>query len=119
MPATTGTRRLETPEDQGNFKRWRFGFFVLLAFATCVALSAFVQDGRAHKRPVDGYYVTLWRLMLRYPRQEAFEPLREQLRMRARHYFVTPTLEARGAFIASSSKLCRHPSCPQARHPSP
>jgi hypothetical protein len=43
MTATTGTRRLETPEDQANFKRWRFGFFVLLAFATCVALSAFVQ----------------------------------------------------------------------------
>jgi hypothetical protein len=43
MPAITGTRRLETPEDQADFKRWRFGFFVFLAFATFVALSAFAQ----------------------------------------------------------------------------
>src|SRR5689334_1447582 len=39
------------------------------------ALAAFVQDGRAHKRPVDGYYVTLWRLMLRYPELLAWEML--------------------------------------------
>jgi hypothetical protein len=39
------------------------------------ALAAFVRDGRAHKRPVDGYYVTLWRLMLRYPELLAWEML--------------------------------------------
>ena len=43
MPATTGTLRLETPEDQVDFKRWRFRFFVFLAFAMFVALSAFAQ----------------------------------------------------------------------------
>jgi hypothetical protein len=39
------------------------------------ALSEFVQAGRQHKRPVDGYYVTLWRLMLRYPELLAWEML--------------------------------------------
>ena len=38
-------------------------------------LEKFVQAGRAHKRPVDGYYVTLWRLMLRYPELLAWENL--------------------------------------------
>jgi hypothetical protein len=38
-------------------------------------VAAFVRDGRAHKRPVDGYYVTLWRLMLRYPELLAWEML--------------------------------------------
>jgi hypothetical protein len=39
------------------------------------ALANFVHDGRARKRPVDGYYVTLWRLMLRYPELLAWEML--------------------------------------------
>lgn len=39
------------------------------------ALGEFVQAGRAAKRPVDGYYVTLWRLMLRYPELLAWEML--------------------------------------------
>lgn len=30
-------------------------------------LEKFVEQGRARRRPVDGYYVTLWRLMLKYP----------------------------------------------------
>jgi len=37
---------------------------VLAGFAE---LEKFVAAGRARRRPVDGYYVTLWRLMLRYP----------------------------------------------------
>ena len=37
---------------------------VLTAFGE---LEKFVAAGRARKRPVDGFYVTLWRLMLRYP----------------------------------------------------
>jgi hypothetical protein len=37
---------------------------VLTAFRE---LEGFVEDGRARRRPEDGYYVTLWRLMLRYP----------------------------------------------------
>jgi hypothetical protein len=49
-----------------NPERARAGF---------AALAAFVRDGRAHKRPVDGYYVTLWRLMLRYPELLAWEML--------------------------------------------
>src|SRR5690242_18857759 len=39
------------------------------------ALAEFVRNSRAHKRPVDGYYVTLWRLMLRYPELLAWEML--------------------------------------------
>ena len=39
------------------------------------ALGDFVQAGRQGKRPVDGYYVTMWRLMLRYPELLAWEML--------------------------------------------
>jgi hypothetical protein len=36
-------------------------------------LEKFVAAGRAGKRPIDGYYTTLWRLMLRYPEMLAWE----------------------------------------------
>lgn len=39
------------------------------------ALAAFVRSSRQGKRPVDGHYVTLWRLMLRYPELLAWEML--------------------------------------------
>lgn len=39
------------------------------------ALESFVRSSRSGKRPVDGYYVTLWRLMLRYPELLAWEML--------------------------------------------
>lgn len=39
------------------------------------ALAAFVEAGRRNQRPVDGYYVSLWRLMLRYPELLAWESL--------------------------------------------
>jgi hypothetical protein len=32
-----------------------------------LALEPYVRDGRAGKRPRDGYYVEFWRLLLRYP----------------------------------------------------
>ena len=38
-------------------------------------LEKFVRDGGAGKRPADGYYVTLWRLMLRYLELLAWEML--------------------------------------------
>lgn len=38
-------------------------------------LARFTTEGRASRRPVDGYYVTLWRLMLRYPELLAWEHL--------------------------------------------
>jgi hypothetical protein len=38
-------------------------------------LEKFVAAGRASRRPVDGYYVTLWRLMLRYPELLMWEHL--------------------------------------------
>ena len=38
-------------------------------------LEKFVRAGRGGQRPVDGYYVTLWRLMLRYPELLAWEML--------------------------------------------
>jgi hypothetical protein len=52
-------------------------------------LEKFVAAGRARNRPIDGYYVTLWRLMLRYPellQWEHFyhESLREVYRLLAR-----------------------------------
>ncbi len=36
-------------------------------------LGKFVQSARAGTRPVDGYYVSLWRLLLRYPELLAWE----------------------------------------------
>ncbi len=39
------------------------------------ALSKFREDARARRRPVDGYYVTLWRLILRYPELLQWEHL--------------------------------------------
>jgi hypothetical protein len=38
-------------------------------------LDKFVKAGHQGQRPVDGYYVTLWRLMLRYPELLAWEML--------------------------------------------
>lgn len=38
-------------------------------------LAKFVQASRSNQRPVDGYYVTLWRLMLNYPELLAWEML--------------------------------------------
>jgi hypothetical protein len=49
-----------------NVERARTGF---------LELAKFVRAGRAQQRPVDGYYVTLWRLMLRYPELLAWEML--------------------------------------------
>jgi hypothetical protein len=49
-----------------DFRRVQAGF---------AELETFVHAGRAHKKPVDGYYVELWRLMLRYPELLAWENL--------------------------------------------
>lgn len=38
-------------------------------------LARFTAAGRARQRPLDGYYVTLWRLMLRHPELLAWEHL--------------------------------------------
>jgi hypothetical protein len=51
------------------------GIDVARARAGFKALGDFVTAGRQNKRPVDGYYVTLWRLMLRYPELLAWEML--------------------------------------------
>lgn len=40
-----------------------------------LALQQFVAAAHESRRPVDGYYVTLWRLMLRYPELLAWETL--------------------------------------------
>jgi hypothetical protein len=45
------------------------------ARAGFTALNEFVQAGQRKARPVDGYYVTLWRIMLRYPEVLAWEML--------------------------------------------
>jgi hypothetical protein len=47
-----------------NFQRVREG---------CLALESFVRDARASRRPVDGYFVTFLRLILRYPEILAWE----------------------------------------------
>jgi len=39
------------------------------------ALGDFLTASRGGQRPIDGYYVTLWRLMLRYPEMLAWEML--------------------------------------------
>jgi hypothetical protein len=39
------------------------------------ALGNFVRAARQNRRPVDGYYVAVWRLMLRYPELLAWEML--------------------------------------------
>ena len=51
------------------------GINVTRARAGYEALANFVRSSRQGKRPVDGYYVTLWRLMLRYPELLAWEML--------------------------------------------
>lgn len=45
------------------------------ARAGFLVLHEFVQAGRQKARPVDGYYVTLWRILLRYPEVLAWEML--------------------------------------------
>ncbi len=49
-----------------NYQRAREGY---------LALAKFVEASQKHQRPVDGYYVTMWRLMLRYPELLAWEML--------------------------------------------
>jgi len=49
-----------------NVDRARQGF---------LELEKFVRDGRAGKRPVDGSYVTFWRILLNYPEIAAWEML--------------------------------------------
>jgi len=49
-----------------NFERAREGFLELEKFA---------RASRTGKRPVDGYYVQFWRLLLRYPELAAWEML--------------------------------------------
>lgn len=49
-----------------NVERARQGF---------LELEKFVRSCRAGKRPVDGYYVQFWRLLLRYPELAAWEML--------------------------------------------
>jgi len=47
-----------------DFERVREGY---------LALEKFLRESRAGTRPVDGYYVTLWRILLRYPEILAWE----------------------------------------------
>ena len=49
-----------------NVERARQGF---------LELEKFVRSARSGKRPVDGYYVQFWRLLLRYPELAAWEML--------------------------------------------
>jgi hypothetical protein len=49
-----------------NAERAKLGFF---------ELEKFVRASRTGKRPVDGYYVQFWRLLLRYPELAAWEML--------------------------------------------
>jgi hypothetical protein len=47
-----------------DFERTKLGFR---------ELEKFVRSGRAGRRPIDGYYVTFWRILLRYPEILAWE----------------------------------------------
>ena len=51
------------------------GIDVPRAVAGFQALERFIESSRGGRRPLDGYYVTLWRLMLRYPELLAWEML--------------------------------------------
>jgi len=51
------------------------GIDVARARAGFQALGSLLQSERQGKRPVDGYYVGIWRLMLRYPELLAWEML--------------------------------------------
>ena len=51
------------------------GIFPARARAGFQALGQFVEAGRQGQHPVDGYYVALWRLILRYPELLAWEML--------------------------------------------
>jgi hypothetical protein len=61
------------------------GIDVGRAKAGFLALEKYVKDGRAGRRPTDGYFVTFFRLMLDYPELLAWEKLwqssREELQM--------------------------------------
>jgi len=54
-----------------------------------LALEKFVRAGQKGQRPVDGYYVELWRLMLRYPELLAWEMLWTDSRARHTRQFAT------------------------------
>jgi hypothetical protein len=57
----------EKAKERGvNVDRAREGF---------LELEKYVRSARAGKRPVDGYYVQFWRLLLRYPELAAWEML--------------------------------------------
>jgi hypothetical protein len=49
------------------------GINVVKAKAGFEELAKFTAAGRKGRRPIDGYYVSLWRLMLRYPELLAWE----------------------------------------------
>lgn len=51
------------------------GINVQRAFEGFKALEAWVRSCRASNRPADGYYVTMWRLMFRYPELLAWETM--------------------------------------------
>ncbi len=51
------------------------GVSVTRARAGFLELEKFVRAARAKQRPVDGYYVALWRLMLKYPELLSWEML--------------------------------------------
>ena len=65
-PASANSARRKARSAASTSDRAQEGF---------VDLEKFVRAGRAGKRPVDGYYVELWRLMLRYPELLAWENL--------------------------------------------
>lgn len=51
------------------------GISVRRAVAGFEKLEALVAQGRTRRRPADGYYISLWRLMLRYPELLMWEHL--------------------------------------------
>ncbi|MBI4893813.1 MAG: twin-arginine translocation signal domain-containing protein [Acidobacteria bacterium] len=75
---------------QFQFERVRQGY---------LELEKFVRAGRAGQRPVDGYYVSFWRLLMRYPEILAWEQfwhdgLREiYSAMHARAHQIKPGLQ--------------------------
>jgi hypothetical protein len=61
--------------DFSRAKAEKLGISVRRAIEAFEKLDAFVAAGRARRRPADGYYITVWRLMLRYPELLMWEHL--------------------------------------------
>ena len=71
------------------------------------ALEVYVHDGRAGKRPRDGYYVEFWRILLRYPELLTWETFwADSAREMQRQFTAKAKSVKPGISTAQSPKPC-------------